>query len=107
MRLSRASLISLATGGAAAALTVVCFLALEANPYRDPLPGVSRVLALGVFAAAIPFGGVHELSISDGWLLAAGSLLNGLLWASLARATVSFVRGIRRARAFDSNKHVT
>ena len=107
MQLSRASLVSLALGVAAVALTVYCFAELQANPYRDPFPGVSTVLGFGVFVAAIPFGGVHELSIGESWLIALGSLLNGIFWAGVTRAIISFFPGVRRARADDPGERRT
>ena len=107
MQLSRASLVSLTVGVAAAALTAFCFAALRANPYRDPFPGVSTVLAFGVFVASIPFGGMHGFSIGETWLIALGSLFNGIFCGGLARAIISFFRGVRRARAYDSSERIT
>jgi len=107
MPLSRGSRVSLIVGAAAIALTVVSLGLLATNPYRDPLPPLTRLLSFGVFVAVIPFGGVHEIAVSDWWIVGGGALVNGLTWSGLTRAAVSFYRGVRQARASASSDHVT
>jgi hypothetical protein len=105
MPLSRGSRVSLIVGVAAIALTIVSFGLFAENPYRDPHSPLTRPLAFGVFVAAIPFGGIHEISVSNWWIVAGGSLINGLFVSGLTRAEVSFYRGVRRARTSAASEH--
>ena len=63
------------------------------------LPLIGDVLALGVLAAMLPFGGLHEAPLPDWAVMAVGVLFNGMVWAAGAHLVGRAYRVVRRSKS--------